>query len=107
MRNEAKMQSAFFSKTRALAQLLAAMSRIFLRALHAPATARPLPIPRLAAELSTPAPLLTLAKRNMQQYASKFADNEALFVVRNEGLKELGLPVKDRRYLLWFLQNIR
>ncbi|KDE02691.1 hypothetical protein MVLG_06779 [Microbotryum lychnidis-dioicae p1A1 Lamole] len=77
-----------------------------LRSLHAPALA-PRRIPSTRTPYTTPAAVLESASRNLKQHTDKFPTWEALFASTSHSLAELGLAVKERRYLLWVLEKYR
>lgn len=83
------------------------MSHTLRRALHAIATAPQLTVPPLPTPLASPTAVLSLGKRKLESHAKHFQDLPSLFNARTEQLKEFGIPVQDRRAILWLLNKLR
>ncbi|CEQ42526.1 SPOSA6832_04348, partial [Sporobolomyces salmonicolor] len=63
---------------------------------------------RRAEPFHTPAAVLAASKRNLGQYADKFENWAALFSKTSAQLRdEVGMQVKESRYLLWLLEKYR
>lgn len=60
-----------------------------------------------AAPITTPAALLAASKHKLSQYESKLGDWNELFTKTGSELRDAGMSVQDRRYLLWLLEKYR
>lgn len=68
-----------------------------------PTDSSPLP----TAPITTPAALLAVSKRKLSQYEGKLGDWSELFTKTGSELRDAGMSVSDRRYVLWLLEKYR
>ncbi|GAA5919889.1 hypothetical protein JCM1841_002096 [Sporobolomyces salmonicolor] len=92
-----------------VARLVPPSTFVRSRAIHAPAAVVPAKrIPKPREPFHTPAAVLAASKRNLGQYADKFENWAALFSKTSAQLRdEVGMQVKESRYLLWLLEKYR
>lgn len=64
-------------------------------------------LPHRAGSIKTTADLLAATKRKFGSYESKLGDWNSLFSKTGGDLRDVGMSVSDRRYLLWILEKFR
>ncbi|OMJ19430.1 Protein FYV4, mitochondrial [Smittium culicis] len=86
---------------------LSLASKPFAIAARSMATLSPKQVPAPMGKISTPEEFLTVIGRDCKKYASKFPDWASLFTSKGESMKELGIPVKQRRWILNWTNKMR
>ncbi|GAA5979278.1 hypothetical protein JCM11641_001980 [Rhodosporidiobolus odoratus] len=80
------------------------------RSLHAPAAIPQLKrVPKPREPYSDPASILRVSQRGLEQYADKLEEAgwQGLFTQTSTELRDMGMTIKESRYLLWLLERYR